>query len=247
MCGRFVSASPPDEIARYFDAVDPGEAVLAPSYNVAPTDDVYGVLEHDGERVVETFHWGLVPNWAKSAAVGSRMINARAETVAAKFKPSFMKRRCIVPATGFYEWRTVPGQKKKQPMFIHDPSGAPLAMAGLWETWRDREVADLAGAAHANAPRGDLLHSCTIITTTANDDLAPIHDRMPVLLPRDVWATWLDESNDDLDALAHLLVPAPTGFVELYPVGAEVGNVANQGAHLLARVVPDVAAQGTLL
>lgn len=242
MCGRFVSASPPDEIARYFDAVDPEEAVLEPSYNVAPTDDVYAVLEHDGRRVIEVLHWGLVPSWAKSPSVGSRMINARAETVATKFKPSFTKRRCIVPATGFYEWKAVPGQKKKQPLFVHDPSGHPLAMAGLWEIWHDR--GDTAGT---KTLRGGALHSCTIITTTANDDMAPIHDRMPVLLPPDAWSSWLDESNEDLDALASLLVPAPAGFVELYPVGPDVGNVANQGAHLMARVDPDLAAQGTLL
>lgn len=242
MCGRFVSASPPDEIARYFDAVEPEETVLEPSYNVAPTDDVYAVLEHGGVRVVETFHWGLVPSWAKSPAVGSRMINARAETVAAKFKPALARRRCIVPATGFYEWQAVPGRKKKQPLFVHDPSGHPLAMAGLWEIWRDRD-----GTAGAKTLRGDELHSCTIVTTTANAAMAPVHDRMPVLLPHDVWDTWLDEGNDDLDELTQLLVPAPEGLIELYPVGPDVGNVANQGAHLIARVDADVAAQGTLL
>jgi len=242
MCGRFVSASPPDEIARYFDAVEPEETVLEPSYNVAPTDDVYGVVEHDGERVVEVFHWGLVPNWAKSPAVGSRMINARAETITSKFKPAFTKRRCIVPATGFYEWKTVPGQKKKQPQFIHDPAGHPLAFAGLWEIWRDRD-----GTVTNKTLRGDALYSCTIITTTANQDMAAVHDRMPVLLAPDSWATWLDPANGDLDALERLLVPAANGLIELYPVGSDVGNVANQGAHLMARVEPDVAAQGTLL
>ena len=242
MCGRFVSASPPDEIARYFDAVDPEETVLEPSYNVAPTDDVYAVVEHDGERVVEVFHWGLVPNWAKSPSVASRMINARAETITAKFKPAFTARRCIVPATGFYEWRAVPGQKKKQPMFIHDPGGRLLAFAGLWEVWRDRD-----GVAGNKNLRGDALHSCTIITTTANEDMAVVHDRMPVLLAPDTWATWLDETNHDLDALGGLLVPAPAGGLELYPVAPDVGNVANQGAHLMAHVEPDVAAQGTLL
>lgn len=215
--------------------------MLERSYNVAPTDDVYTVVEHGGRRGIEVCHWGLVPSWAKSPAIGSRMINARAETLATKFKPAFTRRRCLVPATGFYEWRTVPGQKKKQAMFIHDRSGHLLAFAGLWEIWRDRD-----GAAE-DGMHDDRLRSCTIITTSANEDIAPVHDRMPVLLSPEHWSTWLDETNDDLDALGQLLVPAATGLLDLYPVSPDVGNVANEGAHLMARVDPDVAAQGTLL
>ncbi len=241
MCGRFVSASPPDEMAKYFEAMPPGEQVLAPSYNVAPTNDVYAVLETGGVRRMEAFHWGLVPRWAKDPSTGSRMINARAETLATKnaFKPAFRKRRCIIPADGFYEWKAVPGQKKKQPMFIHRPDERPLAFAGLWEIWRNPA-----------APDGDELHSCTIITTSANETMAPVHDRMPVILPSDVWASWLDESTDDLDQLGKLLVPASPKLLELYPVGSEVGNVRNKGADLIARVDPatgEIHGQGTLL
>lgn len=242
MCGRFVSVSSPDEIARYFAAGDPEETVWAPSYNVAPTDDVFAVVEHGGVRRVESLHWGLVPNWAKAPGIGSRMINARAETLATKFKPAFTKRRCLIPATGFYEWKTVPGQKKKQAMFIHDPSGHLLAFAGLWELWRDRD-----GSGNDETAGQDLLQSCTIITTAANEDLASVHDRMPVILSPPVWSPWLDEANDDLTGLGELLVPAPKGLLELYPVGPDVGSVANDGAHLMARVAPDIAAQGTLL
>jgi putative SOS response-associated peptidase YedK len=237
MCGRFVSASPPDEIARYFDAAAP-EQVLPESYNVAPTNDVYAVYETGGVRRVDSFHWGFVPHWAKDPSVGSRMINARAETIATKnaFKPSLRKRRCIVPADGFYEWKKIPGQKTKQPMFIHRGDDEPLAFAGLWTIWRDAE--------------GDELHSCTIITTSANEDVADVHDRMPVILGPDDWGTWLDEGNDDIDTLGKLLVPAPPRLIRMHPVSTEVNNVRNKGGHLIEQVDPGPVAghaQGTLL
>ncbi len=138
MCGRFVSASPPDEIAKYFDATPPTETAVEPNWNVAPTTDVYVVRSDGSTRKVEAVHWGLVPFWAKDVKVGNRMINARAETLATSgaFKHAFRKRRCIVPADGFYEWKKVPGQKAKQPYFIERPDHEPFAFAGLWEVWR---------------------------------------------------------------------------------------------------------------
>src|SRR5690554_4724101 len=199
MCGRFVSATPPDQIAQYFDATT-AEALLEPSYNVAPTNDVYAVTEDGTTRRVDAFHWGLVPSWAKDPKIGSRMINARAETLATKnaFRSSFRRRRCIVPVDGFYEWRTVPGQRRKQPVYIHRPDGEPLAFAGLWSVWqRDGDT-------------GPPLRSCTIVTTTANETLAPVHDRMPVILPPSRWDEWLDPANDDTETLGRLLVPAPS-------------------------------------
>jgi putative SOS response-associated peptidase YedK len=236
MCGRFVSASPPDEIARYFDAAEPEQAI-GENYNVAPTNDVYAVYEDGEVRRLEAFHWGLVPHWAKDPSVGNRMINARAETVAEKnaFKPALRKRRCIIPADGFYEWQKVPGQKKKQPLYISRPDGEPLAFAGLWSIWRDSE--------------GGELHSCTIITTAANEDMEPVHDRMPVILGRDDWGSWLDPANDDLDTLGKLLVPAPPRLIQLHPVSTEVNNVRNKGPHLIDPVDPDGdgSGQGTLL
>ena len=140
MCGRYVSATPPDQIASYFGAEAP-EALLAPSYNVAPTSDVYAVLSDGSTRHVDAFHWGLVPLWAKDAKIGSRMINARAETLAEKnaYKSAFKRRRCLIPADGFYEWQknaADPKKGKKQPFFIHRPDGEPFAFAGLWEVWR---------------------------------------------------------------------------------------------------------------
>lgn len=239
MCGRFVSASPPDEIARYFDAAAP-EQVLEANYNVAPTSDIYAVFEDGGTRRMDLFHWGLVPHWAKDPSAGNKMINARAETLASKnaYKPLFAKRRCIIPADGFYEWQKIPGQKRKQPMFISRPDGEPLALAGLWSVWRHPDNPD------------DQLHSCTIITTGANDDIAEVHDRMPVILPPEAWASWLDRDDADLDTLGKLLVPAPPKLIELRPVSAEVNNVRNRGPHLIERVDPasgEVDGQGSLL
>src|SRR5690606_34944666 len=197
MCGRFVSSSTTDEIAKYFEVDQVSESLLEPNYNIAPSTDVYAVLETGDVRRLEPLHWGLVPIWAKDLKVGNRMINARAETLAEKnaFKHAFAKRRCIIPADGFYEWTKVPGQKKKQPWFIHATDGKPLAFAGLWEVWRgpDRD-------------RDEVVHSCTIVTGAANERMAAIHDRMPIILPREAWDTWLDPEQHDLQLLGKLLV-----------------------------------------
>lgn len=232
MCGRFVSATPADEVARYFDAQAP-EAALEPSWNVAPTNDIYVVLEDGGIRRVAPHHWGLVPVWAKSPALGNKMINARAEGLADKnaFKHAFKRRRCIVPVDGFYEWQKIEGQKVKQPFFISRPDGEPLAFAGLWEEWK--------GPDRSGDQR---LRSATIITTEANSTMAPVHDRMPVILPPSAWDTWLDEDNADLETLGRLLVPAPPEILTLRPVSTEVNNVRNKGAQLIERVDPPAQA-----
>jgi putative SOS response-associated peptidase YedK len=235
MCGRFVSATPPDQIAAYFGA-EPTEAVLEPSYNVAPTKDVYAVLADGGVRHVDAFHWGLIPLWAKDAKIGSKMINARADTLAEKnaFKSAFRKRRCLIPADGFYEWQkrgtqgggTGTSRAPKQPYFISRPDGEPYAFAGLWEVWR--------GPDKDQEP----LRSCTIITTEPNDVMAKIHDRMPVILPESAWDTWLDRDVDDLDLLGKLLVPADPALTVLRPISTEVNNVRNDGPRLLDEVDP---------
>ena len=232
-----MSTSPPDEVATYFGAVfEEGmapESSLSPNYNVAPTQDVFAVLENGGVRRVEPLHWGLVPRWAKDPKIGNRMINARSETVAEKnaYKHAFRKKRCIIPADGFYEWTKVEGRDKKQPWFISRPDGEPFAFAGLWETWRgpDRD--------------GDEeLRSCTILTGSPNEKMAEIHDRMPVILPPDAWDTWLDEDTDDTDLLGRFLVPAPSELITFHPVSTEVNNARNQGAHLLEQIDPDLPA-----
>jgi putative SOS response-associated peptidase YedK len=227
MCGRFVSATPPDQIAAYFGTEAP-EALLEASYNVAPTNDVYAVLEDGSTRHLDAFHWGLVPHWAKDPKIGSKMINARAETVAERsaYKQALLKRRCIIPVTGFYEWQKRPGQKTKQPFFIHRPDGEPYAFAGLWEVWR--------GPDKDQEP----LRSCTIITTTPNEPMAAIHDRMPVILPREAWDTWLDRDNHDLELLGKLLVPAPPSLITMHPVSTSVNNVRNDGPELTDEAEP---------
>ena len=229
MCGRFVSSTPPDQLAQQFGAQAPSEALLDPSWNVAPTNDVWIVREDGSARRVEPVHWGLVPFWAKDPGIGNRMINARSETLAEKnaFRQAFKRRRCIVPVDGFYEWRKVEGAKKKQPYFIHGTDDRPLALAGLWEVWRSKDDPDTE------------LHSCTIITGPPNERVAPIHDRMPIILPEDRWDTWLDVGEDDIDLLGSLLVPAPAKVLTLHPVSTEVNNVRNKDAHLIDPVDPD--------
>lgn len=247
MCGRFVSAAPTDEVARYFSVPSEPETVLEPSWNVAPTADVYVVVSSDQGRRLDAFHWGLVPFWAKDPKVGNRMINARAESLATSgaFKHAFRRRRCVIPADGFYEWTLLPDRKRKQPYFIHRPDDEPYGFAGLWEEWRRPES-------------DDVLRSCTIITTSANEVVGNLHDRMPVILPPPAFERWLDPGFDRVDDLRELLVPAPPEMTALHPVSVEVGNVRNDDPSLTEPVEVDVAAgsgggmpatggQGTLL
>ena len=233
MCGRFVSSASPERIADYFGAVVDTEP-LGENFNVAPTNDIYGVVQApDGSLHVRAFHWGLVPSWAKDVKVGAKMINARAESLAEKpaFKGILKKTRCLVPMDGFYEWapptpdgpRTAKGAPAKRPMFIHRLDGEPLAVAGLWTAWRDR----------AEGPDAPWLHSATVVTTAANSFMTPVHDRMPVILPRSRWAEWLDPEHQDLGALSGLLVPAAEDLLTMHEVSTEVNNVRNKGPHLV--------------
>jgi putative SOS response-associated peptidase YedK len=236
MCGRYVSTASPEKIAEYFDATPP-DTTLRENYNVAPTNDVYAVIEQpDGTRQLQVFHWGLIPLWAKDEKIGQKMINARAETVAEKnaFKPSLKKQRCIIPMDGFYEWKAgveggpvdAKGKPRKQPMFIHRSDGEPLAVAGLWSAWRDKQA----------GPDAPWLHSCTVITTSANETMTPVHDRMPVILPASAWSTWLDPTNQDLEVVSGLLVPAPNDLLTMHAVSMDVNNVRNNGPDLIAEV-----------
>jgi putative SOS response-associated peptidase YedK len=247
MCGRFVSTAGPDRIAAYFDSVVPtevagpaGPASSTANFNVAPTQDVYavvaaGVRAGEGADLtarVEAFHWGLVPSWAKDRKIASRMINARAETLAEKpaFKGLFAKRRCLVPMDGFYEWRpgspdgplNSSGKPLKQPLFIHRRDGEPLAVAALWTAWKD-----------PSDPDGRFLHSTTLVTTAANEVMRPVHDRMPAILVPEHWEEWLDPANQDLDALGRLLDGGPGDLLDMRLVSTDVNNVRNNRPDLI--------------
>jgi len=216
VCGRYASSKRPDDLASHFDAADPPEQVLPPSWNVAPTDPVYVVRAREGRRLLQVARWGLVPSWAKDAKGAARLINARRESVADKpaFRSAYARRRCLVPADGYYEWKVEGGTK--QPWFLSAQDRTPLAMAGLYEVWR--------------GPDGPPLWTCTIITTSAPDELGEIHDRTPLLVPEDVWGIWLDASVADP---GDLLVPGVPGVLDAWPVGTAVGNVRNDGAGLV--------------
>ena len=234
MCGRYVSASPPDELARYFEAALGPGVEAEPSYNVAPTNAVPAVRARDGHRELERLHWGLVPSWAKERKIGSRMINARAETAAEKpaFRRALSKRRCLIPADGFYEWEPIEGQKQKQPWYIQHRDAEPLVFAGLWEAWRDPAEVAAAEADGRDPSEVDWLISTTILTTAPNEEMSTIHHRMPVLVPPSSWDRWLDPANGT-DDVASLMVSAPDGLLRLHPVSTAVNRVGNKGPELI--------------
>lgn len=216
MCGRFLLNAPLEALEAQFEAV--AGADFAPRFNIAPTQAVPVVKETAIGRVITLHHWGLIPSWAKDPALGGRLANARGETVAEKpsFRTAFRRRRCLVPASGFYEWQVRAGGSK-QPYLIQSATGGILAFAGLWERWE--------------GPDG-CLESCTIITTVANAFMAPVHDRMPVILAAGEYQAWLDPQTQDWARLQRLLRPCPEDALRMHPVGARVGNVRNEGPEL---------------
>lgn len=230
MCGRYVIASSPALLAERFEAVEVRIPDVEPDYNVTPRTEVPVVAVREEHRVLDLVRWGLVPSWAKDLSVGDRMINARAETVATKpaYKRAFAKRRCILPVDGFYEWRKFADRKQKQPYFIFGRDREPLAFAGLWELWRD-----------PNDDDAEKLRTCLLITTTANDRMRPVHDRMPVILPEARWGEWLDPDNHDTERLSQQLVPAPEDVLDMYPVSTAVNRPANNGPELIARIADE--------
>jgi len=235
MCGRFVSASTPDELAQYFGAEFADDSLEA-SYNVAPTTEVYAIRDADGHRKLDTMRWGLVPSWAKDIKIGSKLINARAETLFDKpaFRAAARRRRCLIPADGFFEWARVTGQKRKQPYYIQRGDGDPLAFAGIWETW----TVPSPQADGGPDPDGEhaVITSCTIVTCPPNETMARVHNRMPVLLAPSDWDRWIAPVNDPV-RLAELLVPAPNGLLVVHPVSTAVNRVGNNFPQLIE---PDV-------
>jgi putative SOS response-associated peptidase YedK len=245
MCGRIALYSTPERLSRQLQAaldaqVDPD---AAPSWNVAPTDEALAIRAprppqdpdtrsgHEDQRTpqreITFFRWGLVPYWAKDASIGSRMINARAETVNSKpaFQPLLARRRCLVVADGFYEWkRTETHRKTSTPFYFERDDGDPLTFAGLWDIWRDPNRPD--------DPEGRL-RTCTVITTAASPDVADIHDRMPVIVERDEIDQWLDRDKRDLGYAQSFLHPSPAGLLTRHRVSRRVNNVRNDGPDLI--------------
>lgn len=259
MCGRYASAKHPDALVEEFGVEESlVDKPLHADYNVAPTKRVYAVLsrqpegageEAAPERQIRIVRWGLVPSWAKDPSIGSRMINARSETVAEKpsFRRAFGKRRCLLPADGYYEWYTptgdnVPltsrGKPVKQPFYIHRADGHSLAMAGLYEWWHDK-------SRERDDPDGWLL-TATIITTSATDAVGRIHDRMPVVIAESDWQQWLDPSVGEREVIEKLMVPAQSSQLAAYPVSVRVNSVRNNGPELVDPLPLEEAAPGTV-
>lgn len=217
MCGRFALIAPGETLIEQFE-LGPSQAstssTVAPRYNIAPSQPVLAVrLEPvTGERELAFLQWGLIPSWSKDSKIGSRMINARSETVAEKpsFRAAFKRRRCLIPADGFYEWQRQ--GDRKQPVYIRSRDGAPFALAGLWETWHSAD--------------GSIIDSCTILTTKPNELMEPIHNRMPVILEPPDYSTWL-HPGDNPNVALHLLRPYPAEKMAAYPVSTLVNNPRN--------------------
>jgi putative SOS response-associated peptidase YedK len=220
MCGRFTLFVDPKDLMEAF----PGFATpveWTPRYNIAPSQPV-AAIANNGQNKIEFFRWGLIPSWAKDPKIGNRMINARAETVAEKpsFRAAYRRRRCLVLADGFYEWRKEPGQRAKTPMYIRLKSGEPFAFAGLWETWR--------------SPDDQTVLSCNIITTTPNALVERIHNRMPVILEPQAYALWLDPAEQSPERLGVWLKPYPAAQMTAYPVSRLVNSPSNDSPDCIA-------------
>jgi putative SOS response-associated peptidase YedK len=224
MCGRYVITSPPAAIRALFGYGE--QPNFPPRYNVAPTQPIPVVRLVDGKPSFVLMRWGFVPAWVKDPKTVSLMINARGESVADKpaFRNAMRRRRCLMPADGFYEWREAGAGAgaPKQPYFVRPKSGGPVAFGGLWETW--------------TGPNGEEVDTVAIVTTRANRTLAFIHDRMPVVVPPEAFALWLDGANVEAEAAAALIAPAPEDLFEYYAVSTAVNRVANDDASLIAPV-----------
>jgi putative SOS response-associated peptidase YedK len=213
MCGRFTLTITPEQLQEAIPGLITPTG-MAPRYNIAPSQPV-AVVPNDGQNRLDFYVWGLIPSWAKDPSIGSRMINARGETLVEKpsFRSAFRRRRCLIPADGFYEWKQNPGGKGKTPMYIKLKSGEPFAFAGLWENW--------------NSPDGSNILSCTIITTSPNPLMEQIHNRMPVILPREAYERWLEPGEVNPAQLQELIRPYPAEAMTAYAVSTLVNRPEN--------------------
>ena len=221
MCGRFALAYPRANLIKWYHAVTMPE--IEPRYNIAPSTDIVVIRDSDTGREGSMMHWGLIPPWAKDPKKLPLLLNARAESLAIKpiFKHAFRRQRCLIPASGFYEWKQSSDGKSKKPFYISSKDG-PLSFAGLWETATVDEV---------------VINSCTIITASSNELMRTIHDRMPVILPPEAWDTWLTPSQLPDDALMSILMkPLASEHMQLWAVSPAVGRVSNQGEQLIQPV-----------
>jgi putative SOS response-associated peptidase YedK len=219
MCGRFALKAPPSQLITQFDLDDCADFPIR--YNITPGTNIPVIrLSPDGKRVLHLLRWGLVPHWAKDPSIGARLNNARGESVAEKasFRDAFKRRRCLVPADGFYEWKTE--GKIKQPYYFSLKSGEPMAMAGIWESW--------------TAPDGGIMRTVCIITTAANALTAPVHDRMPVIIPPDNWQAWLSEPMEKIDPL---VTASPDEGLQTWPVSRRVSRAVEEDAELIEPAV----------
>ena len=214
MCGRFVGFRSLDELKGFFP-IDKAACEAISNYNVAPSQEILAIVKYEGKNWLVKFHWGLVPFWAKDISIGNKMINARSESIAEKpsFRNAFKKRRCLILADGFYEWKSEKG--RKQPMFITVPDHKPFAFAGLWETWHKKDDQD------------SIYKSCTIITTQASESIRDIHHRMPVILKPQVFEPWLDPGNQDVAELGKMLKNEIVTELVSYPVSKQVNMTRN--------------------
>ncbi|HEX3265775.1 MAG TPA: SOS response-associated peptidase [Candidatus Limnocylindrales bacterium] len=224
---------PSSELAEIFDAEDRIEAPGG-RFNLAPTDPAAVVVQREDHRAITAYRWGLIPHWADSPNTGNRMFNARAETLDRNpaFRYAFSKRRCLVPADAYYEWKRA--GKVRQPYAIKRPDDRPIALAGLWAGWKDPDT-------------GEVIRSFTVITTSANEMMSPVHNRMPVMIPEEDWDKWLDPSRLEGEALAELkglLVPSEEDWLEMYPVSRRVNDVRNDGPDLVEEIPDDEVAHG---
>ncbi|MGH7194768.1 MAG: SOS response-associated peptidase, partial [Candidatus Saccharimonadales bacterium] len=225
----FTLRSPGQAVAKHFELAE--TPLFEPRYNIAPTQPapVVRLTSASGRRVFDWLRWGLVPSWAKDLDIGNQLINARGETLASKpaFRHAFRQRRCLVVADGFYEWQRQ--GKRKQPFYITAADGSPLAFAGLWERWQSP------GAGQADKPAGEAspIESCTIITTSASECVRALHDRMPVILPRETWTAWLDPAMDDSAALHDLMNRCAVDGLVSHPVDALVNSPANDSSRCI--------------
>jgi putative SOS response-associated peptidase YedK len=222
MCGRFTLTHDVQSIARAFNATASASLQIVPHYNIAPTQNIVTVMRTEQTHYLDVLRWGLIPAWAQDESIGSRMINARAETLAEKasFKRLLTSKRCLIIVDGFYEWTQEPGSKAKTPMYIQLKNAEVFAFAGLWDSWRN--------------PAGEQIRTCTIITTEPNELMARIHNRMPAILSPETREQWLDHTNRDTSTLTSLLRPYPTEEMIARPVSRLVNNPKYDSAELIA-------------